>query len=117
MSVSAKNCHARRHIADEPSGSIRIEFLVRFGRYTASLLVQMIQPVRSALLFAAALTATNIAPAQAGSNSESLVASATVSLPPVAIDELLDPNNQPALSDPDAIAPADEADPVTAVPA
>jgi N-acetylmuramoyl-L-alanine amidase len=77
----------------------------------------MIQPVRSALLFAAALTATNIAPAQAGSNSESLVASATVSLPPVAIDELLDTGNQPALSDPDAIGPTDEAEPVAAAPA
>ena len=74
----------------------------------------MIQPVRSALLFAAALTATNIAPAQAGSNSDSLLTPATVSLPPVAIDELLDPNNQPQLADPDADAPADPLEPADA---
>jgi N-acetylmuramoyl-L-alanine amidase len=73
----------------------------------------MIKPVRSALLFAAVLTATNIAPAQAGSNSDSLLTSATVSLPPAAIDELLDPNNQPELADPDAVVPADELDTAT----
>ncbi len=70
----------------------------------------MIQPVRSALIFGAALIATNIAPAQAGSNSDSLLTSATVSLPPAAIDELLDPNNQPQLADPEA-KPAPEAQP------
>jgi N-acetylmuramoyl-L-alanine amidase len=70
----------------------------------------MIQPVRSALLFGAVLLATNIAPAQAGSTSDSLLTSATVSLPPAAIDELLDPGNQPELSDPDAVEPADELD-------
>ena len=76
----------------------------------------MIQPVRSALIFGAALIATNIAPAQAGSNSDSLLTSATVSLPPAAIDELLDPNNQPQLADPEA-KPAPEAQPATDVPA
>lgn len=70
----------------------------------------MIQPVRSALLFAAALIATNIAPAQAGSNSDSLLTPATVSLPPAALDELIDPNNQPELADPDAYAPVDALD-------
>ena len=68
----------------------------------------MIQPVRSALLFGAVLLATNIAPAQAGSTSDSLLTSATVSLPPAAIDELLDSSNQPELSDPDAAGPADD---------
>ena len=68
----------------------------------------MIQPVRSALLFGAVLLATNIAPAQAGSTSDSLLTSATVSLPPAAIDELLDSGNQPELSDPDAAGPADD---------
>ncbi len=76
----------------------------------------MIQPVRSALIFGAALIATNIAPAQAGSNSDSLLTSATVSLPPAAIDELLDPNNQPQLADPEA-KPAPEAQPSADVPA
>lgn len=68
----------------------------------------MTHPVRSALLFGAALIATNIAPAQAGSNTDSLVASATVTLPPLAIDELLDTHHQPQLSEPDAIMPAEE---------
>ena len=76
----------------------------------------MIQPVRSALIFGAALIATNIAPAQAGSNSDSLLTSATVSLPPAAIDELLDPNNQPQLADPES-KPAPEAQPAADVPA
>lgn len=60
----------------------------------------MIHPVRSALAFGAALLATNIAPAQAGSNSESLVTAATVSLPPLAVEELLDPYDRPELADP-----------------
>ena len=68
----------------------------------------MFNPVRSALLFGAALIVTNIAPAQAGSNSDSLVTAATVSLPPLAIDELLDPYQQPELADPDAVEPAEE---------
>ena len=68
----------------------------------------MINPVRSALLFGAALILTNIAPAQAGSNSNSLVTAATVSLPPLAIDELLDPYHQPELADPEAAEPVDQ---------
>jgi N-acetylmuramoyl-L-alanine amidase len=82
----------------------------------------MIHPIRSALIFGAALIATNIAPAQAGSNSESLVVAATVSLPPLAVEELLDPYNKPELADPEAVedslplgdeleAPAAEAEP------
>ena len=78
----------------------------------------MIQPVRSALLFAAALTATNIAPAQAGSNSDSLIASSTVSLPPLAIDELLDSSHQPQLSEPDSVLPPEAPEPaIEAAPA
>jgi N-acetylmuramoyl-L-alanine amidase len=68
----------------------------------------MLQSVRSALLFGAALLATNIAPAQAGSNSDSLVSPASVTLPPKVIDELLDPGNQPQLADPDAAEPGQE---------
>lgn len=60
----------------------------------------MIHPVRSALVFGAALLATNIAPAQAGPNSESLVTAATVSLPPLAVEELLDRSDRPELADP-----------------
>ncbi len=71
----------------------------------------MIHPVRSALVFSAALLATNIAPAQAGSNSESLVTAATVSLPPLAVEELLDRSDRPELADPadaDSLPLADE---------
>src|SRR5687767_7586885 len=71
----------------------------------------MIHPVRSALVFGAALLATNIAPAQAGSNSESLVTAATVSLLPLAVEELLDPSDRPHLADPaveDSLPPADQ---------
>jgi N-acetylmuramoyl-L-alanine amidase len=71
----------------------------------------MIHPVRSALVFGAALLATNIAPAQAGSNSESLVTAATVSLPPLAVEELLDRSDRPELADPaveDSLPLADE---------
>ena len=77
----------------------------------------MIQPVRSALLFGAALIATNIAPAQAGSNSDSLLVSATVTLPPVAVDELLDSRHQPQLSEPDAAVPAERPEENQAAPA
>lgn len=65
----------------------------------------MLQSVRSALVFGAALLATNIAPAQAGSKNDSLVTPASVTLPPKVIDDLLDPTNQPRLADPDAVAP------------
>ena len=37
-----------------------------------------------------------------------MVTAATVSLPPLAIDELLDPYHQPELADPDAAEPIDE---------
>lgn len=62
----------------------------------------MIHSLRSALLFCAALAVTNIAPAQAGSNSDSLKGVPAVSLQPATIDRLLDSTSQPALADPTA---------------
>lgn len=55
---------------------------------------------RSALLICAALTASTIAPAQAGP-SGTLVNVANATLAKVSVPELLDPNGQPQLSQPD----------------
>jgi N-acetylmuramoyl-L-alanine amidase len=60
---------------------------------------------RSALLICAALTATTIAPAQAGPASETLVSTANATLAKVSVPELLDPNGQPQLAQPDADTP------------
>ena len=48
----------------------------------------------------AALTATIIAPAQAGPTAEPLVSAASESLPRVAVPDLLDPQGEPTLSQP-----------------
>jgi len=70
---------------------------------------------RSALLICAALTATTIAPAQAGPTGDKLVSAANATLAKVSVPELLDPNGQPQLSQPDAntpeIPPIDQATP------
>jgi spore germination cell wall hydrolase CwlJ-like protein len=61
---------------------------------------------RSALLICAALTASTIAPAQAGPTSgDTLVSVANATLAKVSVPELIDPNGQPQLSQPDAVAP------------
>jgi N-acetylmuramoyl-L-alanine amidase len=61
---------------------------------------------RSALLICAALTVSTIAPAQAGpADSETLVNVANATLAKVAVPELIDPNGQPQLSQPDADSP------------
>jgi N-acetylmuramoyl-L-alanine amidase len=60
---------------------------------------------RSALLICAALTATTIAPAQAGPASETLVSTANATLAKVSVPELLDPSGQPQLAQPNADTP------------
>jgi spore germination cell wall hydrolase CwlJ-like protein len=61
---------------------------------------------RSALLICAALTASTIAPAQAGPTSgDTLVSVANATLTNVSVPELIDPNGQPQLSQPDASTP------------
>ena len=61
---------------------------------------------RSALLICAALTVSTIAPAQAGpADSETLVNVANATLAKVAVPELIDPNGQPQLSQPDTDSP------------
>jgi spore germination cell wall hydrolase CwlJ-like protein len=57
---------------------------------------------RSALLICAALTASTIAPAQAGpTGAETLTKVANATLTNVSVPELIDPNGQPQLSQPD----------------
>lgn len=74
---------------------------------------------RSALLICAALTASTIAPAQAGPTSgDTLVSVANATLTNVSVPELIDPNGQAQLSQPDADTPetpADEQNPSDAI--
>ncbi|HWC55376.1 MAG TPA: cell wall hydrolase [Sphingomicrobium sp.] len=65
---------------------------------------------RTALLICAALTATTIAPAEAGPANETLVSTANATLAKASIPELIDPNGQPQLAQPDTDTPeaADE---------
>jgi spore germination cell wall hydrolase CwlJ-like protein len=60
---------------------------------------------RTALLISAALTATTIAPAEAGPANETLVSTANATLAKASIPELIDPNGQPQLAQPDADTP------------
>ncbi len=57
------------------------------------------------MLICAALTATTIAPAQAGPANETLVSTANATLAKASVPELLDPNGQPQLAQPDADTP------------
>ena len=70
----------------------------------------MLASVRSALLIIAALTATIIAPAQAGSSGEPLLPATSATFPKVATPQLLDPKAEPILSQPEATDPQDQAD-------
>jgi len=58
----------------------------------------------------AALTATIIAPAQAGPTAEPLVPAASESLPKVAVPDLLDPQGEPTLSQPADTQPQTDSD-------
>ena len=60
----------------------------------------MLASLRSALLMIAALTATVIAPAEAGPNAEPLLPAATAALPSAAIPQLIDPKGEPTLAQP-----------------
>ena len=57
------------------------------------------------MLICAALTATTIAPAEAGPANETLVSTANATLAKASIPELIDPNGQPQLAQPDAETP------------
>ena len=58
--------------------------------------------LRSALLICAALSASTIAPAQAGPTGETLVSVANATLATPSLPTLIDPNGEPRLSQPDA---------------
>jgi N-acetylmuramoyl-L-alanine amidase len=60
---------------------------------------------RSALLICAALTATTIAPAQAGPTGDTLVSVANATLGKVSVPELIDPNGEPQLAAPNGAEP------------
>jgi N-acetylmuramoyl-L-alanine amidase len=62
----------------------------------------MLASFRSALLMIAALTASTIAPAKAGSSGEPLIPATTATLPKVDVPKLLDPNGEPLLAEPQA---------------
>ena len=62
----------------------------------------------------AALTATIIAPAQAGPSGESLLPATNASLPEVALPQLLDPQGEPNLSQPQAVDSQDQDEPAVA---
>lgn len=62
--------------------------------------------LRSALLICAALTASTIAPAQAGpTGGDTLTKVANATLANVSVPQLLDPNGQPQLAQPDVVTP------------
>jgi spore germination cell wall hydrolase CwlJ-like protein len=69
----------------------------------------MLASFRSALLMIAALTATVIAPAEAGPTAEPVLPAASAALPKVAIPVLLDPQGEPNLSQPQTAEPDSQA--------
>src|SRR5438067_1694893 len=70
----------------------------------------MLASFRSALLMVAALTATIIAPANAGPSGEPLLPATSAAAPQPAIPELLDPNGEPTLSQPKSADAQSQAD-------
>jgi N-acetylmuramoyl-L-alanine amidase len=62
----------------------------------------MLASFRAALLTCAALSATIIAPAQAGPSAEPLVSVANATLPEISVSDLLDPEGEPQLTAPEA---------------
>src|SRR6478752_1798504 len=62
----------------------------------------MLPSIRSALLICAAISASSVAPAQAGPTSEPLIPATSATLPTVAVPALLDPPSEPVLTAPEA---------------
>jgi N-acetylmuramoyl-L-alanine amidase len=79
-------------------------------------MVFMLPTLRPALLFCAALSASSIAPAQAGPTLETSVPFASASLPKVPVPELLNTQGEPQLSDSPSEAGQDEDDAVVSAP-
>ena len=66
---------------------------------------RLLASFRRALLICAALTASTIAPAEAGPTGDTLVSVAKATLATPSVPELIDPNGEPHLSQPDAVSP------------
>jgi N-acetylmuramoyl-L-alanine amidase len=77
----------------------------------------MLASFRSALLMIAALTATIIAPAEAGPSGEPLLPATAASTPEVAVPQLLDPQGEPTLSEPKVTDTQDVSDETADQPA
>jgi spore germination cell wall hydrolase CwlJ-like protein len=81
----------------------------------------MLASFRSALLMVAALTGTLVAPAKAGPSGEPLLPATSATAPKVAVEELLDPQGQPTLSNSQAdeaktTSPSEASAPLTVKP-
>lgn len=76
----------------------------------------MLSTLRPALLFFAALSASSIAPAQAGPTIETSVPFAGASLPKVPVPELLNTQGEPQLSDSRSQSSQDQDDTVASAP-
>jgi spore germination cell wall hydrolase CwlJ-like protein len=76
----------------------------------------MLASFRSALLMIAALTATVIAPARAGPSGGPLLPATSASLPEVAVPQLLDPQGEPNLAQPQPADSQDQDDPAVEPP-
>jgi spore germination cell wall hydrolase CwlJ-like protein len=70
----------------------------------------MLASFRSALLMVAALTATIIAPANAGPSAEALVPATSAASPKVATPDLLDPDGEPILAEPQSADTQNDSD-------
>jgi spore germination cell wall hydrolase CwlJ-like protein len=70
----------------------------------------MLASFRSALLMVAALTATIIAPANAGPSAEALVPATNAPSPRVATPDLLDPQGEPILAQPQSAETQNDSD-------
>jgi spore germination cell wall hydrolase CwlJ-like protein len=70
----------------------------------------MLASFRSALLMVAALTATIIAPANAGPSAEALVPATSAASPKVATPDLLDPQGEPILAQPQSADTQNDSD-------
>src|SRR6476659_11292697 len=68
-------------------------------------MVSVLASFRTALLICATLTATSIAPAQAGPANETMVSVAKTTLTNASVPELMDPNGEPELTQPNAVTP------------
>jgi N-acetylmuramoyl-L-alanine amidase len=75
----------------------------------------MLPSLRSALLICAALGASSVTPALAGQSEEPLIAASSPAVPTITVPDLLAPEAEPVLSQPDA-TPTEPAEPQPVTP-